>query len=155
MPDAHTTLCETDLLLELAGLRHNCLEQLRTLVRRQMELIEAQDMTQLLNVLAAKHRLLIELQQLERRLDPFRGQDPQARRWRTPELHERCARTIAASEQLFREVLEQERVAEASLRRHRDEAAARLHGAQLASHARGAYVPQAPHTGRLDVISER
>ena len=155
MTDAHTILCETDVLLELVGLKQNCLEQLRTLGSRQLELIEAQDMTQLLNVLAAKHHLLAELQQLERRLDPFRGQDPRTRRWRTPELHERCARSIAASEQLFREVLEQERVAEANLRRHRDEAAARLHGAQLASQARGAYTQQEPHRGRLDVISER
>jgi len=155
MADTHTVLCETDLLLELVGLKQKCLEQLRVLGGRQLELIEIQDMTQLLHVLAAKHHLLAELQQLERRLDPFRGQDPRARRWRTQELHERCARLIAASEQLFREVLEQERVAETSLRRHRDEAAARLHGAQLASHARGAYLPQTPHSGRLDVSSER
>ena len=155
MADTPTLLCETDLLLELIGLKQNCLEQLRVLGVRQLELIELEDMTQLLNVLAAKHHLLAELQQLERRLDPFRGQDPRARRWRTLELHERCARLVASSEQLFREVLEQERVAETSLRRHRDEAAARLHGAQLASQARGAYLPQTPHSGRLDVISER
>lgn len=155
MPDAQTIFCDTDLLLDLIGQRQHCLEQLRTLGSRQLELIDAQDMTQLLHVLAAKHNVLAQLQQLERRLDPFRGQEPRTRRWRTPELHERCARSIAVSDELLRDVLEQERVAEVNLRRHRDEAAARLHGAQLASHARGAYTQQGPHRGRLDVISER
>lgn len=155
MTVSSTTLWDTDLLLELAGQRRSCLEQLHALGRRQMELIEASDTSHLLNVLAAKQNVLEELRQIERRLDPFRPQQPDERRWRAAELRQRCAEIFASSDRLFAEILEQERLGEQRLRQHRDEMAARLQGAQLASHARGAYTHHPPQCNRLDVSSER
>ena len=155
MSDASTTLWDTDLLMELAGQRRSCLEQLHALGGRQLELIETSDTSHLLNVLAAKQNVLEELRQIERRLDPFRPQQPEERRWRAAELRQRCADIFARSERLFVEILEQERLGEERLRQLRDETAARLQGAQLASHTRGAYTHQPPRHNRLDVSSER
>lgn len=145
---------ETDRLAELAGRRHDCLNQLHVLSRRQLELIEQEDMTNLLGVLAAKQRLLGELQQVERGLDPFRGQHPDERRWRTPEARRRCAELIAHSESLFAEILEREKEGEEHMRRRRDQTAVRLQGVRTATQARSAYAGESPRASRLDVSSE-
>ncbi|HUY91729.1 MAG TPA: hypothetical protein VMV10_23505 [Pirellulales bacterium] len=145
---------ETDRLAELAGRRHGCLQQLHVLSRRQLELIDQEDMTQLLGVLAAKQRLLGELQEVERGLDPFRGQNPAERRWRTPEARRRCADLIAQSEALFAEILQREKEGEEQMRRRRDQKAVRLQGARTATQARSAYAGDSARAGRLDVSSE-
>lgn len=152
--DARTTLWETDLLAELVARRHGLLGQLHALGRRQVELIEQGDMTQLLQVLSVKHHLLAEVQQVEKRLDPFRGQDPTARAWRTSELREKCAELVGQSDVLMREILEQERRGELTLRQYRDDAAARLQMAHAAGHARTAYVGSTMNAARLDLSTE-
>ena len=153
--DARVTLWETDLLAELAAQRHGLLEQLRVLGKRQLELIAEADMTQLIHVLAAKHHLLAELQQVEKRLDPYRGQDPERRTWRNAEVRARCADLVAKSEQALKEILEQERLGEARMREQRDEAAARLRIAHTAGHARTAYAKTELPAGRIDLSTER
>lgn len=145
---------ETDRLAELAGRRHDCLSQLHVLSGRQLELIEQEDMTKLLGVLAAKQRLLGELQQLERSLDPFRGQSPDERRWRTPEARRRCAELIAQSEALFAEILEREKEGEEQMQHRRDQTASRLQGVRTATQARRAYGGDSARASRLDVSSE-
>jgi hypothetical protein len=149
-----TTAFDTDLLAELARRRHECLIQLRTLSRRQIELIESEEMSQLLGVLAAKQRLLGELNELERGMDPFRGQRPDERRWRSPELRQQCAELIARSEAVFAEIIADEKQGEARLQQHRDRAAARLQSARVATHARSAYVGDSSYSTRLDLSSE-
>lgn len=149
-----TTAFETDLLAELARRRHECLVQLQILGGRQLALIEAEDMSQLMGVLAAKQRLLGELHELERGMDPFRGQPPDERQWRSPELRRQCAELIARSEAVFAEIIAGEMQGEVRLRRHRDQAAARLQGAHVATHARSAYVGDSSYSTRLDLSSE-
>jgi hypothetical protein len=153
--DAHITLWQTDLLAELAAQRYGLLDQLRALGKRQLEFIEQAEMTQLIQLLAAKHHLLAELQQVEKRLDPYRGQDPETRTWRNAQLREQCAELVAKSDTALREVLEQERLGEARMREQRDLAAARLRTAHAAGHARTAYTKTAAHSGRIDLTTER
>lgn len=153
--DAHTILWDTDLLVDLAEQRQRLLEQLKALGRRQLELIERGDMTQLIHLLSAKHHLLAEVQQVERRLDPYRGQNPDARRWRSSQARRRCAELLGGADQMLREILDQEKLGETRLRQHRDEAAARLQVAHSASHARSAYVGTAAPAGRLDLSTEQ
>ena len=152
--DAHTTLWETDLLAELVARRHGLLGQLHAIGRRQVDLIEQGDMTQLLQVLSVKHHLLAEVQQVEKRLDPFRGQDPNARAWRTNEGRQQCAKLVGQSDVLLREILEQERLGELRLRHYRDEAASRLQMAHAAGHARTAYAGSPSNAARLDLSTE-
>lgn len=127
-------------------------EQLRDLGRRQLALIEAGDLTQLLKLLSAKQRLLAALQSLERQLDPFRGEDPEARAWLSPAHRQKCALNAAACEELLRSIVEQERQSEAQMRVRRDEAAARLDGAQSLAAAHRAYSAERfPAAARLDL----
>jgi len=150
-----STMVETEILADLIRARHRCLVQLRDMGRRQFELIDAGNMTGLLDVLAAKQRTLLELQRIERSLDPFRNQAPESRRWRAPEVRACCAEQLRQCEALLSEIVCQEKYSEGLLVRRRDEAAARLRGAQLAGEARTAYT-QPPQTSvhELDLLSD-
>jgi hypothetical protein len=146
---------ETDILVQLIRAKHACLLQLRDMGRRQLELIEAGNLSGLLDLLGAKQRPLLELQRAERAIDPFRAQDPQRRRWQSPEARALCARQIEECDALLREILAQERESEAVLSRRRDEAAARLQGMHAAGQARGAYTaPAQPAFSQLNLLSD-
>lgn len=146
---------ETDLLLDRIDRKHHVLAELCELGRRQMALIDRQDMSELLTLLSAKQHLLSALHTIERQLDPFRGQAPEQRRWRSPAERSRCGQLLDRCEALLAEIVEQEKQSEHQLRRHRDNIADRLHGAHSAGVARNAYVAyQGPPISQLDLSSE-
>ncbi len=146
---------ETDVLAESIRRKRECLLALRDMGRKQLELIDEGNMTALLDVLAAKQRTLLKLQQIERALDPFRDQDPERRRWRTPEDRRKCAEVLEQCEVLLGEIVNQEKCSEGSLTRRRDEAAGRLQGVHRAGVARGAYAAGERLGGsQLDLHSE-
>lgn len=146
---------DTDLLAELMNRKQDVLEQLRHLSRRQMEFVGDGDISRLLNLLAAKQTLLERLQSLERELDPFRKQEPQARRWRSPQDRLRCQQVSQRCEALLSEIMLIEKQSESDLQARRDEAAARLQGAHSASQAAHAYTrAPTPNAGQLDLTSD-
>ena len=130
---------ETDVLSKLIAEKYDCLVQLHELSRRQIEFIEQDDMPQLMRLLSAKGHLIEVLQTTEKQLDHFRGQDPEARRWRTPTDRQKCAQQAARSEELLAEVVDLEKRSERILANRRDEAATRLQGAHTAHQVRAAY----------------
>lgn len=145
----------TDLLAELIDKKHHVLEQLRQLSRRQTELIDQGDMTRLIRLLAAKQKLLGDLQSLESELHPFRDEDPESRQWRTPDARARCRQTAERCEALLGEIMLIEKQSESELTQRRDTVAAQLQGAHAASHATRAYTQSPPARSRqLDVTSE-
>jgi len=149
------TALETDILAQLICAKHQCLLQLRELGRRQLDLIEATDMTGLLEVLSTKQHTISQLQRIEKALNPFRDQDPDSRQWNSDETRARCAEQLQQCETLFAEIVSQEKCSEGELIRRRDEAATRLQGAHLAGQVRGAYTPQpSPHLHQLDLQSQ-
>ncbi len=137
----------TDILVQLIRAKRACLTQLHDLGRRQLELIDAGNLTGLLDLLAAKQRPLAELQRVQRAIDPFRAQDPANRRWQSPDARDACARDIDECDRLLREILEREKKSEEILSRRRDETAVCLQGMHAAGQARGAYAA----SGRIDV----
>ncbi len=142
----------TDHLYEFLRAKRSCLTQLRDLSHRQMELIDGGDMTRLLDLLVVKQRMIEQLQRIERALDPFRGDPPEARRWRSAEVKQRCADEAEQCELLLAEVMNREKQGEALLTRRRDEVAHRLQGAHRAAQARQSYL-EPPQDGacQLDV----
>lgn len=150
------TVLETQRLAELIGRKHDCLMQLRDLGREQDGLIDDGEMTGLLQLLAVKQRLLESLQQVERQLDPYRDQDPEARQWTSQAERDRCAHMLVRCEALLKEIVNQEKQSEAQLRVRRDETAARLQNISLAHEARGAYINALgdPGPGQLDLSCE-
>ncbi len=146
---------ETDILYDLICSKRTCLEQLREMGRRQLELIESDRMTALLDLLAQKQQTLAEIQQIERALDPFRSQSPELRRWRSEEARRRCADALQACETLLAEIIERERAGEQTLAHRRDRAAQQLQGMHRAGQARASYTsPNAGAVSQLDLCSD-
>ena len=149
------TPLETDLLAKLIGVKLDCLTKLRDMGRKQLAFVRSDQTTELLDVLVAKQRVLIQLQGIERQLAPFRDQHSEKRRWRTPDEREKCARQLQQCETLLREIVTQEKQSERELTQRRDDLAAQLQAVHLASQARGAYTaPSRPHVSRIDLTSE-
>lgn len=146
---------DTQLLAELIHRKCECLVKLHQLGRRQLALIDGGEMTVLLDLLATKQRSLIELQRIERALDPFRDQPVDERRWATPAARQDCAERLRRCESLLQEIVGQEQESERRMVRRRDEAAARLQTVHCAGVARGAYTT-GPADGctQLDLSSE-
>ena len=155
MTPSMTTTTETDRLAELIDKKHEVLAQLSDLGRRQVEFIDAGDMSQLFKVLSAKQRLLIALQTVERGLDAFRHQDPEQRRWRTAEDRQQCAQITRRCDALLSEIMQQERDSEQKLLVRREETAQQLQGLHHAAETRSAYAGSAePVNVHLDLSTE-
>ena len=144
-----------DLLSELIGRKHECLRQLRDMGARQMELVRAGTITELLDVLSAKQRVLNQAQRIERQLDPFRNQDAAARRWHTEEQRRQCARQLDECEAFLSQIVDQEKQSQYELVLRRDQAADQLQGVHQADRARAAYVRRLDGgTGQIDLSAE-
>ena len=146
---------DTDLLAELVTRKRECLLKLRTMVGKQLELATDGSVTALLDILSSKQRVIIDLQNVEKELSPFRTQDPDQRQWRHPQAREQCARQLAECETLMGQVLLDEKKSEREMIRRRDETAVQLQGAHRAGRARGAYAAQSQSAARqIDVSSD-
>lgn len=146
---------DTDLLAALIDRKAEILARLLSLARRQRDAVGQAEVAQLLGVLAAKQQWLNGLQDVERQLAPFRHQDPERRRWRSPEDRRRARESAERCEALLREIVLLERECESELIRRRDAAARRLQGIHAGAQAGQAYsaIPL-PRGGQLDVSSE-
>lgn len=144
----------TETLADLIRAKRTCLTQLRDMGRRQLELIEAGEMTGLLDLLSARQRSIGQLQRIERALDPFRAEDPQQRRWRSPQDRAACADQLQQCDALLGEIVSQEKCAEAALILRRDQTAAKLQEVHQAARARGAYAAPSTSISQVDLCSE-
>ncbi len=152
MPDPFQ---QSERLAELIERRHRYLTLMRDLGLEQSALIDNGEMTRLLRVLAGKQRVMMELERVERELDPFRPQAAEERQWRSLELRDRCREQIEESKALLAEIVAQEKHGEGELQRRRDAAAERLAGAHFAHQAHSAYQSQPTSTvSQLDLASE-
>ena len=147
---------ETEQLTQLMTRRHECLGQLCELGRRQLELIASGDLGTLLKVLSVKQRLLVNLQAIERELDPYRDQSPETRVWQSTADREHCLQLAAQCQIFLREIVQQEKQSERDLIEHRDDAASRLQGAHTAAQACGAYAADVGAlSGHLDLSCDQ
>ena len=129
----------TDVLAELIDAKLVLLQQLRELAAQQALVIEHGDISRIMNVLAVKQRLLNALEQLERRLDPFREEDPDQRVWKSPVHRQRTRETSERCDALLSEIVAVERECEVQLSFRRDHAADQLRSAHFTTHAAWAY----------------
>jgi hypothetical protein len=131
------------------------LDLLRRLGEAQLSLVGEGDMTRLMQVLSSKDSLLQQLQHVERELDPYRDEDPDRRKWDSPELRQACREDAARCADLLAEIVALEKQSEAEMLRRRDATAAQLQNMYGSHEAQGAYVA-APvgFPGSLDLSME-
>jgi hypothetical protein len=146
---------ETDLLAALIAKKLAVLEQLRDLARRQSDVIADDDVPRLLAVLSAKQRVMTELQKIQKQLEPFRRQDPEARRWRGVAERQRCRQLAERSEALLGEIMLMEKQSESEMIRRRDTARTRLEALHSSAAATRAYIDgPGPPRSTLDICSD-
>ncbi|HIF30760.1 MAG: hypothetical protein ABGX22_12845 [Pirellulaceae bacterium] len=134
-----TKKIETDIIAELMVAKCDVLQQLCTLMHRQAEHVAAGDMDALMNLLAAKDRLLTKLKPIQASLDPFRSQDPEERLWRTKEDRAECQRAATKCGALLAEIIDLEKQDLDDLTCRRDLVAKKLEGLHVSSKAVQAY----------------
>ncbi len=146
---------DADRLAELVAQKYQLLQMVQELVVRQQELIDRGEISELLEVLVVKQKILEQLQGVERQLEPFGQQDPQTRRWPSPQLRQATADRLQSCQLLLTDILQREKQCEAQLLRRREEAALQLRqlcttGQMLAAYQDLEPIPQ----NRLDLVSE-
>src|SRR5688572_29670197 len=119
--------------------KRKCLEQLRDLGRRQLQLIAGGDATELLRVAAAKQQLIAALQMIEKRLTPFHEQAPESRAWPNAAARAQCAADADECRKLVHEVMTMEQDGERQLMQRRDDVAGQLRMATQGGRVRESY----------------
>lgn len=142
-------------ILTLLDRKHRALVELHALSGQQLELIDQEQMSGLLQLLAIKQRLLGELYEVNGHLAPLRGAEVDERRWPNPETRARCQGLLARCERLLLETLEQDRRGEQLLAARRDQAEARMQQAWQGALTAQSYADTSPPVAsRLDLTSE-
>ncbi len=118
--------------------RRQCFAELLELSQRQLGLVETDDYTQLMRLLAGKQQIIVRLETISRGA-PRLWDDWRRERDQLPAASRAaCEQTLAETEALLARLLEHERVSTETLSRRRDATQA-----QLRSVAGGARVNQA------------
>lgn len=144
---------DTEQLAELIANKRKCLLELREMVSRQEHCIEQGEMSTLIKVLGAKQMLINRLGQLERAMDPFRAEDPEARVWRSPEERTACRKNSQECDAILGEILERERQCESTLQVRREETARQLQGSHESAMTRQAYAEARPRAmSQIDLM---
>ena len=145
---------QTERLAMLIARKHQGLAQLHELGRLQFQLIENEAINDLLRLLSGKQRILAMLAEVERDLDAFRDQAPEARHWPSEAERKACAALSDDCRRLLAEIVEQEKTSEQQMIIFRNQAGAQLEGTHAANAARGAYTDNGPQPcSQLDLLS--
>lgn len=138
---------DTDVLTQLIDAKLGLLTQLRGLATKHAELLESADISRVMRYLAAKQRLLSAVEEIETKLDPFRGEDPEQRQWRSPEHRLRAQEASARCDALLREIIAMEKQGETQLTQRRDDAADQLRGIHHSRRIASAYLATPDSSG--------
>jgi hypothetical protein len=131
-------------LAALIDSRLAVLTQLLALSRQQARVIDAEDLSALLTVLAGKQQLVNQLQLLDRQLAPYQQQAPESRQWASTAERTRCQQQAAKCEAALLEIISAEQQAEHQMTQRRDAVAQRLAAINQTSHAARGYLPAVP-----------
>jgi flagellar biosynthesis/type III secretory pathway chaperone len=132
-------MSSTKKLAELIGRKRDVLLQLADVGQRQRRIVEDGDTTTLLQLLAAKQKLISALQDLEREMAPYHVEDPDSRIWPSNEDRARCAEQAAECNQLLEQVVALEKQSADRMTARKNEVAAQLRHVYAAGQARDAY----------------
>ncbi|MGL6226142.1 MAG: hypothetical protein ACRC10_05900 [Thermoguttaceae bacterium] len=122
--------------------RVQVLEQILMVSEKQHGLVQRNDITTLLKILARKQKFLENLDQLERALDPFRDIDPRDRYWQTEQERLDCERAINRSQELLSQILEWDRQSETILEKMKQQTQLDLKRLDCGAKVAGAYARQ-------------
>ena len=146
---------DTQRLAQLIDAKLAIATKLLELAERQLAVINENDLSSLLRLLAGKQQLVDQLAMLDQALAPLARQEPGDRRWASPQAHARCRQQQLRCEATLRELLAVEQEAESRMLEQRTATAQRLTTMQHAGQAQQAYAAgPAVQLATLDLTSE-
>jgi len=132
-------MTDSEHLFQLVGQKLERLEQLHALSGNQSQYVETEDMGAILEILAAKQRLLIAIEGIDQRIADYHVDDPEERVWPTQEMRTQCREKISQCDRLVRETLEFDRIATERLTEKKSDAKQQLRQLSDLTHVQGAY----------------
>ena len=139
-------MTDSEQLYQLIGQKLERLEKLHACSCNQTQYLDAEEMGAILEILAAKQHLLIEIEGIDRQMAQFHVDDPEERVWPSPEMRQACRERVAHCDRLVRETLEHDRIAEQRLIEKRNEAQSQLRQFTDKAHVQGVYRRQNTRT---------
>jgi uncharacterized short protein YbdD (DUF466 family) len=110
--------------------------------QRQLQYVGEENLGALLELLAAKQRLLIEIESVDKQLTQYRAEDPEQRVWSSPEMRQQCRETVMQCDKLIREILETDEFAERQLTEKKEAAGRQLKQLDHSMRVQNAYRQQ-------------
>ena len=126
-------------LAALMSERCEILRSLHGIGKRQIEVIDAGHMSELMSLLAQKQRPLHRLGEIAELLKPFASQDHRERQWPSGECQTQCRADQAECERLHVELLAIEAQCESALEASRESIRDELHRIDVARQAATSY----------------
>ncbi|MCL2624058.1 MAG: hypothetical protein FWD31_10370 [Planctomycetaceae bacterium] len=137
---------DSEHLYQLIGQKLERLEQLYACSSNQMQYLEMEEMGAILEILAEKQHLLIAIEGIDRQIAQYHVDDPEERVWPSPEMRQECRDRVSRCDQLIRETLECDRMAEQRLIDKKNDAKSRLLQFSDTAHVQGVYRRQKTQT---------
>jgi hypothetical protein len=132
----------TERLTELISNKRQVLLRLRDLGQRQTDLVASGDIGSLLSLLGTKQQLISNLQDLETALRPYYAENPEKRKWSSPEQRAACALQASQCNALLEDILRFEKLGAEKITARRNEVAEQLQQVHAAGQIRSAYAAQ-------------
>jgi len=145
-------MTDSEHLFRLVGQKLELLEQLHACSGNQMPYVDADDMGAVIEILAAKQRLLIAIEGIDRQITQYRVDDPEDRVWPSREMREQCRERISQCEHLIRETLEQDRLAAQCLTEKKYAVQHQLQQLTDTAHVQGVYRRHQARTATPDSV---
>lgn len=136
MSDLTATQQLFDLILE----QRSILLELKHFAETQFQIVQQNELGKLVSLLATKQQAIQRLQEVDRRLNPFRDQDPESRIWSSPEQRDACRRMAKECPRLLADVMKLEQAAEEVLTQQREQVTQQVDQSSARSHAASAYL---------------
>jgi hypothetical protein len=116
----------TEHLFSLMEAKRAVLAELRNMAILQIDAIDKQDITELLQLLSRKQLRMDRMVALQQQLSTFQGEDPESRLWVTPERRHACQAIKRECDRWIQEILVMEQRAADSMTVQRDALAGQL-----------------------------
>jgi len=117
----------TESLFELIESKLHLLNEMQAMSLAQTDLVSQHDMTSLMTLLSRKQELMGALGNVQSQLANFQGQDPELRKWSTPERRKACQEMVSRCDQLLQELIVMEDRSLGNMNLQRETVAAQLH----------------------------
>ena len=136
MSDMTATQLLYDLILE----QRKILLELKHFAETQLQIVQENELGKLVSLLATKQQAIQRLQDVDRRLNPFRDQDPDSRQWSSTEQRDECRRMAKECPRLLADVMKLEQASEEILTQQREQVTQQVDQSVARSQAAASYL---------------